>query len=400
VGLVGAGILGWKEAAAYNWDRVKPQWWLRSETANLDAAIAGRALDELARRVAAGSLSRPGAAKLLRIGLDDQLFASGRLADRWSTLIGECQKAGLVEPAEWEKFLRQRIRVTAIQFPQRIRLGHPLIVETPLEYGPFGSWGSAPNLRIVVSAVDVKVDGLATRAAFARDPAFVETELTQGAANGNGARSPLQAEIRAGIGQHPISVRATVQVFDEATTASGPLFQFEKEAIGVLAVAAEDASPVKLVRDPQLQGQVNSSFRVQNAKAGRLHGRTEFNAFMWGDSRATPVQCVANAYLRLDGGDYWIGQTYVWGPSGHNGSSASAPYDELPAKLPEGVDLVLRPDAGKAEEAGFDEIWGEDIVVQNVQVEWLGDILNYRDLIAAPPTSQKQMPQKQQPPPR
>lgn len=52
------GAWGWGRASSFNWNTIKPTWWLVIETDSQSAAIAGAALDELAIRAANSELPR------------------------------------------------------------------------------------------------------------------------------------------------------------------------------------------------------------------------------------------------------------------------------------------------------------------------------------------------------
>jgi hypothetical protein len=107
VGAGGGGILGWRWAAAFDWNTLKPVWWLEAE---LDEARGGPASDaamrELARRVFNGGLSGPRVDTLAARALAAQADQATAWTTPWGDFLQAVWSNGELDESQVEAFFR------------------------------------------------------------------------------------------------------------------------------------------------------------------------------------------------------------------------------------------------------------------------------------------------------
>ncbi|MFM9996231.1 MAG: hypothetical protein ACKVU4_10575 [Phycisphaerales bacterium] len=376
------GVIGWSAATRFDWNTVKPLWMLRNSAVSADRTTAHAALIEVIRRIETGRAGQTAIGGFVDTALEQQFGAFNAWNGDWSTLINAAYKRDLATPEQYQQYFRQSVRVAALRCPVRVRERRPLHVSAALEWGPLGM--NAPDLRFVLKAY-VEHAGERAEAYMDGDRHFVVEEQTHGSTSGTntGGGWPYKARLNLPIGEHPLILHATIDVYDAASPSTEPVLTVSKASPCTLRVVGRSESVVELVSDPELRQRVADSIHRTGIRAG-VFGRSTLARVLVLGSDESPVQIVARLLLRCDGHEYWLGQTKAWGPNGSGGESSTSSGDQLPQQLPASVDIVLRPDSDAAEKGGHDRIWGEDIELKDIPVEWLGVVNDARELFSIP----------------
>lgn len=125
----GGGFFGWQQQRGFDWNTVKPVWWLRIDLKNADPATADAALAELVRRMNAGALSDEVVQALVPQGLAAQGDLSSAWNPDWGAVIEWAWAREMLTEAELQRYLLQGVSpAMSVTTPERVRVGQPLPV--------------------------------------------------------------------------------------------------------------------------------------------------------------------------------------------------------------------------------------------------------------------------------
>jgi hypothetical protein len=133
--LSGIGGIGWQRTRNFDWNTIKPVWWLLRE-ADGKSPAGGTARNELLRRVNANQLSDSQVdaivAAALQVQADPSVAWSGSAGDEWCQMVEKAWDNGRLSNEQIERYCRQAFESSFfIEARARIREGKPL----PLRIG-------------------------------------------------------------------------------------------------------------------------------------------------------------------------------------------------------------------------------------------------------------------------
>ena len=108
------GALGWGAANTYNWNTIKPTWWLLLESKSADAAIAQPVLAELVSRAAKGKLPQPTVERLAQRGLVIQANDNATWLPEWGDLIELAYRKGWLSDEDIQQYAQRALDVSIL----------------------------------------------------------------------------------------------------------------------------------------------------------------------------------------------------------------------------------------------------------------------------------------------
>ncbi|MCC6682438.1 MAG: hypothetical protein IT445_16180 [Phycisphaeraceae bacterium] len=354
------GVMVFQFMDAEDWRHMEPVALLRLEARWYPQATAP--LDELIRRLQAGALSK----EQINNIADDALVVQGDLAihwkPKWGDFVEEAQYAGSLDPAKWETYGHQAIRdIFQLELRPRVRLGDPV------PYSLLGATARVGNeihgqLWVQIEGRSVNVDGYTQQF----NHGFYAS-LDVNNSNWMNSNLNLDSTILETLtpGRCKLSMHIRLSVYEGAMLSQDDVILEDEfdllpaDQPSVRAVTDEPLSQV--VRDALGWLEIEMDFVEQNAEL-----------YIGGSIRVErlPVGLAFDVFARdrASGQEWSCGSVcMVANREDAYGLGGIVPND-FDAQS---VDVILRPSAEMA--AGSIDVfdyWGEQVVIENVPVDW------------------------------
>jgi hypothetical protein len=340
---------GWiavQASRGFDFNTIKPLWMLRLDARSGDAL----ALGEVNNRLQAGRLEAAAVQAVVQDALAAQADPSRPWDPMWGELIEGARRAKLLATEDWRLYRRNAVTVDCRARP-RIRAGDPLPVIARFTE----RLGTSSLLRPV---------------AVLESPAWRPMPPQVAQPRGAGMSLLLDPACIPGPGRPTIELSWRV-----GSTASGlaPDDDVEQrlEPVRVeVEVRAPDDDPIELIVGEPLRAAVAESVGIRSCRAKHtIAGRRYVQVRVALED--PPVDCAFEVLLQ-DGHRRWrLGRIIArraWPGDDRAGVYLDCMADDLGGPT---LDLVLRPDrAAAAESMDLWRIWGEEIVIEGVRVEW------------------------------
>ena len=141
--LLGGSWFAWQGLRDFEWNTVKPVWWLRQEAFGLDSSNAVPAREELLWRLDRSiyslqedGLSRSQISGIVDLALAHQGDPSTAWPDEWGWFIEDAWGAGLVSEPQIRRYLRNSFQ-PGIRFDVRRMVRSSAVLPIRVVYGPF-----------------------------------------------------------------------------------------------------------------------------------------------------------------------------------------------------------------------------------------------------------------------
>ncbi len=380
-GSVGVGgLVGWQKGKDYDWNRAKPVWWLKRDASGDDPARVQTALTEMLRRVNEESLWSGQVEDLVEMALDVQGDTTTPWMVEWGEIIEQAWTQGHVTDAQLERYLQQMVEdAYTLRTRNRVRQGtglpyqlrrnglrcarrsifRMLLIRGPIEFA--GQTGAGGNDLFRPSPSGGGASGRTMK--VEAEPGEYEFRMTLRAL----LMTPEEGEALAGK-RAPGSNRRDV---DAAKT----LAEFTTTLVQNIEVAPPDVPVVELVEDEELADAVHASIISRGARI-RLDWSAMYDVTVDMKIAAQPPIDVAfDIFLRGHEDGEPVGSIAAPGAAYSGRRSGSLSVYDLPELHPgvTRIDLTLRPSPELAERqyGGFERIWGGDILIDDVPVDWI-----------------------------
>ncbi len=356
-GLGVGGAAGWAAATKFNWNTIKPVWWLKSESASPHTPTAAAAIAELTVRLGDSRLESGDTSVLISRALDYQADPDRTWIPQWGDFVGAAWKAGLLSDEQRLAFARNAVEPRVAIRP-RLRRNEPTAIEIHFRGSRVGR--STPVV-LQPTLIGAEIDGQPIEA-----PKFAgRASLQYSGSSAIGNSITIAAEPGAHV-LRTVWSYAALDPFDPA----GPVrADWERIVETPITVLPEDAELIRLIKDESLRRAMEAAIRagpIQLARTGG--GGLSFNH----EFRLTnlPADVAFDSIWRAGDREWPIGTIAGRGGSGQHATNYGG---DAPALDPgtAAVDIILRPSI-KAAARNIDvvDIWDGEIVIENVPVEW------------------------------
>ncbi len=284
IGLGGGGVLVWSSATSYNWYAVSPDWLLEAVAGLDDQTTQGKAVGELAARLAAGTLDGERADRLIERGLEIQADQTQTWVRTWGDLIEAGLVADRLSREQFEGYIEWGI-VCTLDIAERVRQGEDAMVRLHLSPERLGA-GISITMTLTWPAVRTGEGDVLLPSGKGRQARF-------GFAGGQAGYgiSAIPAMIELEPGQYSLTATPTLEV--QVTRFAVPIVQEPVTVRHALRTSFEVVPPgtplVDFVDDPSLQEQMEAGI-----------GRFEIRAFAEGDDFTSLSLEVRGATLPMD----------------------------------------------------------------------------------------------------
>ena len=388
-GLVSVGLIGLVlNFSVIFRDSLKPDWWLVFEANSGSPATEIGALDELNRRLVGGGLGSKDVRALVEDGLKCQADPERIWHFQWGDFIEAARKTGLVTDEQWRDYLRHTVSFRFEARP-RVREGEGWILSLAHSRQ---RQGHAPRYLFRKRVMRVRTSG---RSWPVHDSCGWQTWY-------GGGRS-RQLLIPFGPGHYDIELDVQYDVADPLVIAAGgsidptddiqPAARWQVTYSAHVEIVEPEESLVALIDDPALRETMAAFIKIH-----ALRIATTTTSATPADStqpekvtRSLALMC----HLRCEPGlpvgmafDVFLrDETRRW----HLGSGRLKPDLDYPGGCvfhtdPDDpdfadfnarhVDVILAPNTEIAEaDSDFLEIWGREIVFEDVPVHWPCDVI-------------------------
>lgn len=349
------GVIGWATASQFDWNTVKPTWWL---LADADDPIAGKAaLIELDRRLGDGSLSALQVNGIVDRAIKLQADWSKPWPVEWGNFIDTARNAGLVDDERWKRYIKQGIQFEIVVRPKVHANG---IVPVLARH----KHRLSNNTDFWIRA---KTKSFAIGSAISRD--FHGRGWGASGSGGGGTSTKRfslnRLEQPLEPGEYPIKYELGLKVSVGFAQDAPVVHEWDVEFADKVQIVDANAQTVTLVRDPSLQQQVKAALSVRSF---RIRNGDRSSPSLVVDVNNSPVDVAFEVFIDDGQQDVWsMGSIYVKKNIKHGWhvSKGENPIFELPAT----VDLIFKPSVESAKSSvDIFKIWGEEVVVEDVPV--------------------------------
>lgn len=355
------GVAGWSWAARFNWNTIKPVWWLKSESASPNRATAAGALAELADRLGKGRLGTGDASVLVARGLDLQADPDRAWIAEWGDLIDAAHRRDLLSREQVRAYARNAVE-PRVALRARVRRGEPCAIEVRFDRARAGRAGQGPSVMLGLELVSAEIAGRALTAA--RFGARV------GISAGGSSVMSNQITIDAEPGQHVLRTVWSYRALDVADGATPILDPWELTAETPITVVPADGVLILLVKDESLRRDIENAIRAPPIEVRRASGgaRTFYHQL---SITNLPADIAFDILWRAGGREWPMAAMAL---KGQAGSQTGFAYGGDAPGLEPGtgaVDIVLRPSIeAAARTTDILDVWDGEIVMKDVPIEW------------------------------
>ncbi len=359
--LIGAGLGGaftWGRVTSFNWNTVKPTWWLMSETANTFAPTQADAVAELTSRLKNGKLTDEQLAILVGRGLAHQAQVQGPWIWQWGDLIESAWNMNLLSREQMASYARNAVNLEVSVRP-RIAAGAPGAVRMAVNHPKVGRtrqiWLQPSLVRIQIAGQSLPAPGTMGRIGL------------KGTASGMiGARlGPIDVE----PGEHEMRMTWAVRATENGSETEAPICEWTFDVTAPLTVLPQGAPVVNMVLDEGRRQGVEAAISCPLPIVVRPGAAGASNASASVLFTDLPIGVAFDVFARAEGREWPFGIAVLNG--GFRGQHAVGVGGDVPGLTAPKVDLILRPSvAAASNDTEILEIWGEEIVLENVPVRW------------------------------
>ncbi len=406
---------GWGRANSFNWNTVKPVWLLRMEAEGANDGAADAALSELIARASQGNLSASAHRALAQRAMEIQSDFDRSWRPLWGNLIEIAHQSKVISDDDFALSLQRSTQMWTFIDPSTVPSDFSFALnrppdrpnpQKPLYEGErqylvfsFGMRGAASTDLFMRPVLETfTVDGKEVNAGIGMHQQMGMT----GASGFNNVSITMFEPMPAGV--HEAVSTWRIHVFKDLVVHRG------KWGSGTVAIDSKTGEPlelslpfrkrehtpvvdfpitisfqftvepqreprtVQLVRDPELKALVEESISIQ-FKEVRREG--EYIHFLMERSvKPLPVAIAFDVFIR-DGDQEWPSAPLHMALDGElrMRSMRILTKPEEFGVASDHVDLILRPNPTSVElTEGFDAIWGEEIILRGVPIEWITEL--------------------------
>lgn len=354
----------WISARGLSLDRHKPAWWLLNEVDNPSAR--GTAIAELDRRYSLAQLPDARLTTLVEKIIAVQGDLTQEWLPQWGSLIESAQLAGKVSASQWERYARQAFCQPTLKVRPFIGRGDPLVWAIR-----FASSRAASGTRLrghcVIRRIEVSPGvTLMLNWNFEWPWALLDSAVATPIDEANRRRMADGLQL--------IHAEGEVTVYDRsANSASRPFSKYTWQTETSCIVLPAGQASVKLIHDDRYSAAVTTAIQPELYRSGlderQVHvrkGQVDLSMLIGGP----PVPLAYEFFLRSESKEWYIGSAVVR-PQRSHVSRWIKKVSELPGFDAERVDLIFRPSPEVAAKTlDLSEIWGEEIIVPDLPVNW------------------------------
>ena len=359
--LVGVGLGGamaWGSAAGFNWNTVKPVWMLMRESESGSPANIAAAVAELADRLDDDKLTETTTRRLIDRALAEQA-SDNEWVPEWGEVLRLAELSGLLTPSEVERMYKLGI-VIELEMRSRVAAGEPWPISVKAYSGRASTHQS---FTVFCSLIEMTIDGKPAM------PADADLRFGLGAPGGGTISSLQTAMIPAEPGERLVKTHWRVRV-TRAFSDKQPLAEWTFRDARTVQVLEPGRSLIELVNS---SAPVRQSIQKLSIEAGGERGGsvTLTPSITFIDP---PTDMAFAIEMMVDGERIGLSPVAQRGGNGHY-SFTLGPTVVTGFEV-DTVTLVFRPSPEAAGQVpGIDTIWGgEDIVFDDVPVEWVDEV--------------------------
>lgn len=355
------GALGWAKASAFNWNTIKPEWWLASDAHNAATSISDAALAEFASRLSAGKLSAPRATSLANEALSRHADPDSAWSQGWAEYLELASFKNLLSDSQLAAYVRA--------IPILTMSGRPNAVQGQ-------RWFLQLHVRANRVAVQTRFILARRLLAFSIDGVAQKdtppgTSLT--ALSGSGS-SGIALPISATPGPHTITARWSLTVQEGYTQTTTPLASWEQEFSIPLDILPPGTSTVTLLHDDTARPAIE---RCITTRRNSVSGTAGAALTVMGDIyfESPPIPMAFDVFWRYPDGAAPDGLREVLLSTITTTAGGGTFGNMYQGTLPPGfaadhVDIILRPSpAAAAETETLTQIWDGEITLRQVPVQ-------------------------------
>ncbi len=363
-----AGWVGWRESRDFDWNTVKPVWWLKRESTSRDATVAGAArlelwwrLDESVSSIDdSDGLSKSQINNILEHALTIQADPHAVWSPQWGEFFEAAWQYRLMTPDQLRRFIRNvfqpGINITA---RKRVRNGAVLPIRFDFELGsnvPAPYFYARFQLELATLGEWTLPRGLLLRETW--DISSVN-RLTEW-------KRPL---ISLTPGDYTLRIRYRVVVTgDYDYPHAGTLAEWTVEQKTQVTVVDRLTEVVRAVTDERLADGVRAAIVVKPLRWDDNHNSVDIGGSI--AVRRPPVDLAFEILLRAGGQEMRVGYLTAVKGGGIEEIDTQPWWPGPSLAESDRVDIILRPSLSVAERSlNVTELWYQEIVIENVPLE-------------------------------
>jgi len=375
--LIIGGTWAVQESRGFDWNTIKPVWWLRAEINSAEADTADAARTELLARVERGELSEGKQASLIDPVLDLLADPDGHWHEEWGAFFERAWQRGIASKEQLTRYLDTAV-ASGLQIDGRERMRQGSRVAIAVSFRPRTAQDSLFSMAYDVEEMSF-AGGDITEAATARRG---EWRIHRFRPTRSG-ESYYYFEVDAPLGAHTLQIRTRVVVgegeFSTGVTGEQPfeqpLLDRELTLSAMTEVVPPDVQVMNAVDSEELREAIRASMTIERP---RLKADGEGKAGIFGTLSCwqAPVHFDSGVLWRVDGTEYTVGFLNVRANNVRTIASSSWRGHKIPLDgPPERVDIIVRSTIEDAEGAARlsndTEVWVGELVFEDVDVEYL-----------------------------
>ncbi len=362
--LVLGGAFGWSKAKGFNWNTIKPEWWLASEAHNATIATADAALDELASRLSNKKLSATRADSLAAEALAIQADPNSAWSQGWADFLELASSKNLLSDSQQAAYARAVPSITMSGRPNAVQ-GAKWAMELHAR-GARVSRNTRLNLHTLL--LSASIDGVP------------QTKLPIGQSfmgiSGGGSssiRSPMSLGDVA-VGKHTITALWSFAIQEGYDGKTPPLTSWEEEFSTPIEILPPGTATVTFIHDDAARPAVEKSITTrQNSASGTAGAPLNVMGDIYFNS--PPLPLAFDVFWRYPDaaapGGFREEPMGTITCTGGGGSFGNNYMGTLPAGFnADHVDVILRPSlSAAAETETMTQIWDGELTLANVPVQ-------------------------------
>ena len=380
IGFGGGGTILGFQARHFNWNTIKPVWWLRQEAKSPVLSEADEAWKELERRLLNDKIGTGQFDGLLELVMIRQ--ADANLP--WPPFAGGFMEQGRLKELVTDEMFYESLQVGAtssyvLSTKKKLRPGVSLPIKLDYKASRYSAntWMTLTNQqtgKFYSSSMEITHGGQsAERDSFIRN---ISGERLGSSGWGSSLRALGRTPME--LGEHSYTVGVEWMLYytteDKAygfdSENSEPLLVWQKEYTLAYEVVAADVTIVTMTEDPSQYHAIRNAteIKVLQYSSGNASDGLGFRPVTLQITiRKTPVN-VAFEVFAGDGEDKLLLGT-ISALVNDLGSSMFTPWDLDYFTDRETIDILLRSSIEVAEDKiGFDDIWGGEILLKDVPI--------------------------------
>lgn len=365
-----AGWVGWRESSDFDWNTVKPVWWLKQESTSSNATVAGAARLELRRRLNqsisssffgdSDGLSKSQINNILEHALTIQADPHAVWSPEWGDFVQMAWLYRRVTQDQLRRYIRNSFQ-PGIKITARTRVRNRAVLPIRFDYelcrtATVPSFDARFQLELATLG-----DWELPRSLLLQSPWDMSSvnRLTEW-------KRPL---ISLTPGDYTLRIRYRVVVTGKYDYPHpGPLAEWTVEQQTQVTVVDRFTEVVSAVTDERLADGVRAAIVVKPLRWDDNHNSVDIGGSI--TVRRPPVDLAFKILLRAGGQEMRVGYlTAVKG--GGIEEIDTQPWWPGPSLAgSDRVDIILRPSLSVAERSlNVTELWYQEIVIENVPLE-------------------------------